>query len=77
MSHAFLSRAERLGMRAPQNARKYVLFVLFPVYPESYDKTLNKIHLPRISEAAGKEIASPSKSVQVGEASFDLYLVKL
>ena len=62
--------------KAPRNAKKYVLFAFFPMYPESYN-TFNKTHLLKISEAIGKEITSPNKSIRVGEASFDLYLVEL
>jgi len=62
--------------KVPQNAKKYVLFAVFPMYPESYD-TFNRTHLPKISNATGKEITSPNKSIQIGEASFDLYLIEL
>jgi len=67
---------KRLEEKAPQNAKKYILFAFFPVYPESY-KTFNKLHLSKISEVAGKKIKLPDKRIQVGDASFDLYLVEL
>lgn len=66
----------RLREKAPRNGKKYVLFAFYPMYPESY-KTFNKKHLPRISEVSGKEIDSPSKSIRVGDGSFDLYLIEL
>lgn len=67
---------ERLKVQAPGDARKYVLFAFYPMYRESYS-TFNRKHLPKISKACGKEIASPNKSIQVGEASFDIYLIEL
>jgi hypothetical protein len=73
---SIVSDIKRLKEQAPKEARKYVLFAFFPMYRESYS-TFNKIHLPKISNVAGKEIISPSKSIQVGEASFDLYLIEL
>ena len=66
----------RLRENTPRACKKYVLFAFYPMYPESY-RTFNEKHLPRISEAIGKEIALPSKSVQVRDASFDLYLIEL
>ena len=66
----------RLRKKAPKDGRKYVLFAFYPMFPESYN-IFNKKHLPRISEVSSKEIASPSKSIRVGDASFDLYLIEL
>lgn len=66
----------RLKQKAPKYSRKRVLFAFYPMYPESYS-IFNRKHLPRISEASDKEIVSPSKSIQVGDASFDLYFIEL
>ena len=66
----------RLERNAPKYGVKYVLFVFYPMYPESYP-IFNRKHLPRISEAADKEVVSPSRSVQVGDASLDLYFIEL
>lgn len=67
---------ERLRGQAPRKARKYVLFAFYPMYRESYG-IFNKRHLPKISKAAEKEITSPNRSIKVGEASFDIYLIEL
>jgi len=67
---------ERLKSRVPQNERKYVLFAFYPMYHESYS-IFNQRHLPKISKAAGKKITSPNRSIKVGEASFDIYLIEL
>jgi len=72
---SIVSDIERLRHQ-PKDARKSVLFAFYPMYRESYD-TFNKKHLPKISKACGKEITAPSRSIQVGEASFDLYYVEL
>jgi len=62
--------------KAPQNAKKYVLCAFFPMYPENYDIFRQK-HLSKISDITGKTITSPTKSIRIGEASFDLYFVEL
>lgn len=66
----------RLREKTPRDDRKHVLFAFYPMYHESY-KTFNKKHLPRICKVSGKEIASPNRKIQVGDASFDLYLIEL
>ena len=66
----------RLKDQAPKNAKKYVLFAFYPMYSESY-AIFNEKHLPKISKASGKRVTSPSRNIQVRDASFDIYLIKL
>ena len=66
---------ERLEKQAPENAKKYVLFAFYPMYSESY-ATFNEKHLPKISRVSGKEVTSPTRSIQVAGASFDIYLIE-
>ena len=66
----------RLKEQAPANAQKYILFAFYPMYSESYAIFYEK-HLPKISKASDKGVTSPSRSIQVGNALFDIYLLKL
>lgn len=74
--NAIINDANRLKEHAPKDARKYVLFAFYPMYRESY-RIFNKMHLPKISKACGRKITSPSRSIKIGEASFDIYLIEL
>lgn len=74
--NSIVDDVERLKERTPKNAKKYVLFAFYPMYSESY-AIFNERHLPKISEASGKRVTSPSRSIRVGGASFDIYLIEL
>lgn len=67
---------KRLKVQAPKNAKRYVLFAFYPMYSESY-AVFNKKHLPRISKASSTMLTSPSRSIPIRDASFDIYLLKL
>ena len=74
--NSIVNDVKKLKERAPKNTRKYILFAFYSMYRESYG-IFNKIHLPKISRACGREITSPNRKIHVGEASFYLYLVEL
>ena len=66
---------KRLKTNAPKNAKKFVLFTVYPMYEDSY-RYFSK-QLKRISSACGKEVKAPNKRVKVGGAYFDVYLVEI
>lgn len=66
----------RLNTIKNTNSRRFVMFAFYPMYRESYETFIRK-HLPRIAEAAGKQIKNPQISVVVGDAHFDVYLVEI
>lgn len=67
---------QRLKKITDRAARKLVIFAFYPMYADSYG-TFNGIHLKRISQEAGKNIESPTITVKIEEADFNLYVVEL
>ena len=54
----------------------YGLLAFYPMYPESY-AVFNRSHLSRLSHTLGRDIEGPSRKIAVGDASFDLYLIRV
>jgi len=66
---------KRLKSGAPKNARKYVLFIVYPLYPDSYAHFNN--HLQKISSRCNVEIGSPTKRIQLNQRFYDIYLIEV
>jgi hypothetical protein len=56
-------------------ALRFGLLVFYPMYPENYP-TFNRCHLSRLSAAVAREIEGPSRSISIGDANLDIYLVE-
>jgi len=67
---------ERLKAIKDPKARKVVMFAFYPMYDDSY-RIFNRRHLPRIAEAADKEVSKPDISLRVKDAYFDIYLIEI
>jgi len=67
---------ERLREMPLDPALRFVLLAFYPMYPDSYP-TFNRYHMKRLSEALARDIKGPSRSINIGNAHFDVYLVEV
>ena len=65
----------RLREKAPSNARKYVLFALYPIYSDSF-RPLSR-HLTKIGAAASKEVGEPAIEIACKNGHFQIYMLWL
>lgn len=57
-------------------ALRFGLLAFYPMYPDSYS-TFNRYQVRRLSEALARDIEGPSRSISIGDAHLDIYLVEV
>jgi hypothetical protein len=67
--------ANRLIEKTDKNSQKYILFALYPIYPES--NTFLTKHLKKIGGALGKVINKPNIEIECHNGAFHVYLLKI